>query len=1055
MAPAPIITFYSYKGGTGRSMGLANTAWILASNGLRVLAVDWDLEAPGLHRFFHPFLPDRDLRFCSGVIDLMWEFATAAADPAEHEPGWHEELAVLAPYVMSVEYDFPGPGTLDLLPAGRQNHLYASLVTSFDWTNFYENLGGGGFLEALKRRMRAEYDYILIDSRTGLSDTAGICTVQLPDILVDCFSLSTQAIDGAAAVAASVHRQRGPAQLRLFPVPMRVEDGEQDKLEASRDYARARFGPFLSHVPDPERYWGEVEVPYRRYYAYEEILATIGDRPQQDGTILAVTERIAGYLTGDKVTSLGTAVPEQERRRLLALFQRGRTAAPGEARLPGAGSPRVFITFAYESAERFEAVRELWFLLRGHGIDARLDLAPGQRQPDWRDWLTKQLGEAQVVLVVSSPGWRRQADDELYMLSHALGTAPRASLAVVLPGDAYADLPKRMRPEAAEPVTLAALTAEGTEPLALVIEKLVPRAVSVRPADTATAAWWEPRPEAPASLSQQAAEIGRAVAVRCNAGRVARDMYGPDQLAVRWSGTSRLAAAAPAAEPASGTEDEITGAFLASPRGRLVLLGEPGSGKTILAQALMLSLLGTRADTKLIPVPLSAASWQPGSESLTEFVARQLHLDYGVTESTARDLASGGRIVPVIDGLDELPLQDMISAIGMLNRYSAPVAAFVVTCRAREYERVVSATGLAISGAVVVSQQPVSQADAQAFLSSSAVGDDTRWPRLFTELADQPDGPVARALTSPLYLWLARETYRSPRSDPEELLALPSQAAVERQLARALIPASYALPPATQQTSRAARRSRSYAVNAEKWLSFLAVRMREQGTAELAWWELPRMLRRGLLAFLLCAVSLLLLGWAADIAYALVTGPPSLRVSYPALVFGSSAVIAALATAVIPWASRSPAARTKARSPASARSSLGGAVDSLNDGATITIGFVIAASILGGLAGGATAFLADSRSSWLAAGGGAILVATGAAAVPLAWRTAWIRYAVAVTFLGLTSRVPLRLLRFLEDARQRGLLRRTGAVYQFRYPALQDLLGREPRSGGTSEERHT
>ena len=42
-----IITFYSYKGGTGRSMALANVAWLLASNGQRVLAIDWDLEAPG------------------------------------------------------------------------------------------------------------------------------------------------------------------------------------------------------------------------------------------------------------------------------------------------------------------------------------------------------------------------------------------------------------------------------------------------------------------------------------------------------------------------------------------------------------------------------------------------------------------------------------------------------------------------------------------------------------------------------------------------------------------------------------------------------------------------------------------------------------------------------------------------------------------------------------------------------------------------------------------------------------------------------------------------
>ena len=68
-----IVTFYSYKGGTGRTMALANVAWILASNGYRVLTVDWDLESPGLHRYFHPFLRDKELRATDGVIDLVVE----------------------------------------------------------------------------------------------------------------------------------------------------------------------------------------------------------------------------------------------------------------------------------------------------------------------------------------------------------------------------------------------------------------------------------------------------------------------------------------------------------------------------------------------------------------------------------------------------------------------------------------------------------------------------------------------------------------------------------------------------------------------------------------------------------------------------------------------------------------------------------------------------------------------------------------------------------------------------------------------------------------------
>jgi Mrp family chromosome partitioning ATPase len=73
-----IITFYSYKGGTGRSMALANVGWLLASSGYRVLLVDWDLEAPGLHRYLHPFLPDPDLARDVGLIDFVLEFTGAA-----------------------------------------------------------------------------------------------------------------------------------------------------------------------------------------------------------------------------------------------------------------------------------------------------------------------------------------------------------------------------------------------------------------------------------------------------------------------------------------------------------------------------------------------------------------------------------------------------------------------------------------------------------------------------------------------------------------------------------------------------------------------------------------------------------------------------------------------------------------------------------------------------------------------------------------------------------------------------------------------------------------
>ncbi|MBY8872271.1 tetratricopeptide repeat protein [Micromonospora sp. PLK6-60] len=348
-----IITFYSYKGGTGRTMALANVAWILAANGYRVLAVDWDLESPGLHRYFHPFLLDKDLRTSRGVIDMARDFADAAVRPSAEteDPDWIDAASDVLRHAVSLEWRFPAPerdvtggarplrpGYLDLLPAGRQDSSYTKAVSTFDWQAFFERLGGNTFLDALAASMRANYDFVLIDSRTGVSDTAGICTVRLPDAVVTSFTLNEQSIDGAAAVARSIVRQRGDRPVRILPVPMRVDNAEQLKLEAGRDQARRRFTPLLPRLSaeESDRYWGEIEVPYLPYYAYEEILAAFGDRPHQEGTLLAAYERLTRAITEGAVDDL-PQLDDRLRRQWLAKFERQR---------PTGGTPDVFVSYA-------------------------------------------------------------------------------------------------------------------------------------------------------------------------------------------------------------------------------------------------------------------------------------------------------------------------------------------------------------------------------------------------------------------------------------------------------------------------------------------------------------------------------------------------------------------------------------------------------------------------------------------------------------------------------------------------------------------------------------
>jgi MinD-like ATPase involved in chromosome partitioning or flagellar assembly len=313
-----IVTFYSYKGGTGRTMALVNVAWVLASNGHKVLLIDWDLEAPGLHRYLRPFLVDQELSSTAGLIDYVWDVARLNMTPKSDIMCSDRDWPSLEDYVVGLDFEFAGNGLLAFIPAGRQDENYAQRVNTFNWDTFYERLGGGKLLEAQRNELRERYDYILIDSRTGVSDTSSICTVHMPDLLVVLFTLNRQSVNGACAVATSVMKQR--SNIRIFPVPTRVESTESDKRHTATLYARKAFAPFLQHIRGYDvdgdaqygDYWIGVETPYVPFYAFEEVPATFKDEPGGLRSILAASERITSWLTDHSVSALQ---PESNERR--------------------------------------------------------------------------------------------------------------------------------------------------------------------------------------------------------------------------------------------------------------------------------------------------------------------------------------------------------------------------------------------------------------------------------------------------------------------------------------------------------------------------------------------------------------------------------------------------------------------------------------------------------------------------------------------------------------------------------------------------------------------
>jgi hypothetical protein len=230
------ITFYSYKGGVGRTLLLANVAKYLCRFGQRVFALDFDLEAPGLHYKLTPEFPEAGNRL--GVVDYIYSFAV------ENRP----RPDSLRDYVTEVDRNDMLGGLIHLMPAGNvPTAEYWRHLARIDWHDLFnsEQARGVPFFLELKAQIEKEFapDYLLIDSRTGLTEIGGVATTVLPDAIVCLLLNSRENLDGAREVLRGICRTRrlrdqGPVE--TLPVVARLlasgDSSEAEILETVRTF---------------------------------------------------------------------------------------------------------------------------------------------------------------------------------------------------------------------------------------------------------------------------------------------------------------------------------------------------------------------------------------------------------------------------------------------------------------------------------------------------------------------------------------------------------------------------------------------------------------------------------------------------------------------------------------------------------------------------------------------------------------------------------------------------------------------------------------------------
>ena len=550
-------------------------------------------------------------------------------------------------------------------------------------------------------------------------------------------------------------------------------------------------------------------------------------------------------------------------------------------------------------------------------------------------------------------------------------------------------------------------------------------------------------------------------------------------------------AAATEADLAAGGIGDLYVVYGGLRSGRLVIAGAPGAGKSGAAVQLILAVLSRREKEPQIPVPVlfTAQEWDPVSQPVQDWFVQQVQHTYpafagkGGAEK-ASELIKAGKVMVILDGLDEIAEELRPAALQALSQQAT--FRLVVLSRTAEMASAASHRGW-LEGAAAIELQAIDPASAADYLEKVQLDPPPAgWRDLTEEVRRVPQSPLARALDSPLTLTLVRDTYREG-DDVQELLKFCDTAQrgssadsltekiVDHLLDR-VFKAAYAPRPGEKTSSYDPG-------TAQDALAQIAARMNQDGTRDLQWWRIPewappapRFIVSGLVGVLIGVIiwlagqpdagfavgllgglagagagrgsnkpphgirrprwrqvlswEILIFGLVSGLVFGLVLGLISGFKSgaVVGLVFGFGTVLGSvLLMLVIQFADELvQAGSTSTPSPFVSRH---------NDR-----GYAIVCGVEFGLVFGISGFIVvfQDRVVFEFVGALGFAILAGLLAGLLAsqgWPSS-----LAAAQLASRWHTPVRLMTFLEDARERSVLRTVGATYQFRHARLQDRL---------------
>ena len=318
------VAFYSYKGGVGRSLLVANTAQFLAMSERKVVVLDLDFEAPGLHEK----LADPDLldQASNGTLKGAVDYLLATVQGTNRIQSLREiAIPIRLPDIANEPND--AHGELNLIAAGAAPSMAYWATLEALHTALKSRQPHDGLAEAvleLQAQIAQEFapDFLLIDARTGITELGGLATSLLADRVICMTTNSRESVNGIKVVAEALRKApRLPSQapLKLEFVLTRLDGetlGQHDNLieQLGGDVALLPHDPSFT---ESDRVYGAREFAGATRTAdewdeklFSATLDWIGATfPAPAGSAEAAARRLAGTRRKEMIARYGWPLP--------------------------------------------------------------------------------------------------------------------------------------------------------------------------------------------------------------------------------------------------------------------------------------------------------------------------------------------------------------------------------------------------------------------------------------------------------------------------------------------------------------------------------------------------------------------------------------------------------------------------------------------------------------------------------------------------------------------------------------------------------------------------